>query len=29
LKMDKSFKSVTLLWTLMKGICYEQAAQAV
>jgi hypothetical protein len=29
LEMDKSFKSVNLLWTFLKGIWYEQATQTV
>ena len=28
-EMDKSFKIVNLLWTVMKGICYDKATQAV
>ena len=24
-EMDKSFKIVNLLWTVMKGICYDKA----
>lgn len=28
LEMDKSFKSVILLWTFLKGICCEQGMQA-
>jgi len=29
LEMDKSFKVVTLMWTFLKGICYEQGTQTV
>ena len=29
LEMDKSFKSVILLWTFLKGIWYEQGTQAI
>ena len=29
LEMDKSLKSVILLWTFLKGIWYEQATQTI
>jgi hypothetical protein len=29
MEMDKSFKSVILLWTFLKGICCEEGTQAV
>jgi hypothetical protein len=28
-EMDKSFETGNLFWTVMKGICYGKAAQAV